>query len=418
MSISCRLISIFLLCFHFTQTIAIDGELRIVGGSQITDPSRYPYLAYSSGIPSCGATLIWSDILLTAGHCDDAFVNQGVRIGGIQAAALDGEFHAVEQVLVHPDYPDASTQPNDIMLVKLSTFSSIQPVPIATSIDQPEFNSTVKILGFGLTADNGDLSPYAKEVDVTVVNFTACDDLYGGKLEDVQFCTESKNGDSCQGDSGGPLLDQYGIQVGIVAFGEGCFQYPSVNTRVSSFSTWIQQGICELSSSPPESCLYPAPTQQVVVPIPTTTPTTIPPTWAPTNFPTTAAPIYTPAPTLIPSLSQQSISTTTSVPTVAVITIAPTIKMPSNIPSLVPSVTNIPQVTNSTINATVTMGAVNSTAIQSIEEDTTSGTNTTSNAAKTDGDATSSTTLSTTPSIRFYRMMVILTISSVNMVIW
>ena len=256
--------------FHFTVLLFVKGTFAsllrhqhqpqrqaIVGGTQITDRSRFPYLAFSSGGKSCSATLIWNDMLLSAGHCQDAFLNQGVRIGGIDEKGMDGEYHDVEQVLVHPEYPLSSTQPYDIMLVKLSSYSSIQPVKIASSVEQPEFGSSVKILGFGLESEDGAFAPYAKEVDVSVVNFTSCDDLYGGKLiESVQFCTESTNGDSCQGDSGGPLLDsQNGEQVGIVAFGEGCHRYPSVNTRVSYFASWILEGVCALSNDPPSSCL-------------------------------------------------------------------------------------------------------------------------------------------------------------------
>ena len=227
----------------------------IVGGSQITDRNRFPYLGYSTGTRSCAATLIWSDILISAGHCKDAFINLGVRIGGIEEKGSDGEYHDVEQVLVHPEYPASSTQPNDIMLIKLSALTSIQPVILATSLEQPDFGNSVKILGFGLEAEDGAFSLFAKEVDVSVVNFTSCDNLYGGKLlEHVQFCTESTNGDSCQGDSGGPLLNQNGEQVGIVAFGEGCHRYPSVNTRVSYFATWILESVCALSNDPPFAC--------------------------------------------------------------------------------------------------------------------------------------------------------------------
>lgn len=250
---------IYRLAFFILNGTSTFASLRqrqtIVGGSQITDRSRYPYLAYSSGTRSCSATLIWSDILVSAGHCIDAFVNEGARIGGIEEKGMDGDYHNVEQVLVHPEYPASSTQPNDIMLIKLSTYSLKQPVNIATSL-QPDFGSSVKILGFGLESEDGDFSPYAKEVDVDVVNFTLCDALYGDKLlENVQFCTESTNGDSCQGDSGGPLLNQNGDLVGVVAFGEGCHRYPSVNTRVSYFTSWILESVCAMSSDPPSSCL-------------------------------------------------------------------------------------------------------------------------------------------------------------------
>lgn len=257
-----ELVRLIVLLFKSTSTVALlrrrqqqQQRQTIVGGSQITDRSRFPFLAFSSGDRSCSATLIWNDILLSAGHCQEAFLKLGVRIGGIEEKGNDGEYHDVEQVLVHPDYPVASTQPYDIMLVKISSYSSIQPATIASSLEQPDFGSSVKILGYGLESEDGAFSPYAKEVDVSVVNFTSCDDLYGGKLlENVQFCTESTNGDSCQGDSGGPLLNESGEQVGIVAFGEGCHRYPSVNTRVSHFAPWILEGVCALSSDPPSAC--------------------------------------------------------------------------------------------------------------------------------------------------------------------
>lgn len=44
-----------------------------------------------------------------------------------------------------------------------------------------------------------------------------------------------------QGDSGGPLVVN-GVQVGIVSFGQPCaVGKPDVYTRVSSFTSWIEQ---------------------------------------------------------------------------------------------------------------------------------------------------------------------------------
>ncbi|HEV7907877.1 MAG TPA: trypsin-like serine protease, partial [Pseudonocardiaceae bacterium] len=48
--------------------------------------------------------------------------------------------------------------------------------------------------------------------------------------------------DTCQGDSGGPLV--YGGKlIGITSWGQGCASagYPGVYTRVSTYSSLIQQ---------------------------------------------------------------------------------------------------------------------------------------------------------------------------------
>jgi V8-like Glu-specific endopeptidase len=321
------------------ETSDVEGELRIVGGTEITNSSSYPYIAFSSGYLLCGSTLIWSDILLSAGHCSEAFQNGGVWLGGIQLSGGDGEFHYVDQVSVHPDYPSASTQPNDIMLVKLSTSSALQTVSLAANSAQPGEGFTVKVVGFGRTTEGGLVSQTAKEVEVNVVNFAACDDLYGGKLlEDKQFCTDG-NGDSCQGDSGGPLLNQYGEQVGVVSFGEGCDRYQSVNTRVSHYADWIQLGICSLSSNPPTNCPGVAPTTiaQTSSPIPPPSiPLTPAPTFAPVE-PYTIAPMNLPSslpskvmtnhPTLGPSESFSAAPTlpsTTFIPSYVLVTSSPT----------------------------------------------------------------------------------------------
>ena len=288
----------------------------------------YPFLAFSSGAQLCGATLIWSDILLSAGHCSGAFLNGGVWIGGIQLNGADGEYHQVESVLVHESYPVVSTQPHDIMLLKIATQSLKQPVTLVTNTDLPAEGVTVKVLGFGNT-ELGSVSQVAKEVEVSVVNLPACDELYGGKLIEAQFCTDG-NGDSCQGDSGGPLLNSNDEQVGIVSFGEGCDQYPSVNTRVSNYTNWIQQGICSLSSSPPTDC-----PSGVVPTVSTSAP--IAPTQTPTFLPIR---LLTASPVTVPPVTATTPSPVTNAPTIptASITLSdPPSDQPSLFPTLIPS---------------------------------------------------------------------------------
>ncbi|KAJ8972757.1 hypothetical protein NQ314_000049 [Rhamnusium bicolor] len=55
---------------------------------------------------------------------------------------------------------------------------------------------------------------------------------------------------ACTGDSGGPLLVN-GVQVGIVSFGfQVCtLGLPTIYTRVSEFSDWIEENAVDGSSS-------------------------------------------------------------------------------------------------------------------------------------------------------------------------
>lgn len=236
----------------------LGAEPRIVGGTRIPFAKSYPFLAQSAGNILCTASLIWPDVLISAGHCVGAFAD-GVYIGGIRSDGLDGVYHTVSKVLVNRQYPgNEAAAPYDLLLVKLSTASKVKPVNLATGAGAPPEGSTVKVLGFGATSQGGYLPSVARQVSVQVANFQYCNSVYGGTLiSKLQFCTSTAGGkDSCQGDSGGPLLNQNGNLVGLVSFGIGCAKpnIPSVNTRTLAFNAWIQSGLCSLSKTRPSHC--------------------------------------------------------------------------------------------------------------------------------------------------------------------
>jgi trypsin len=230
---------------------------RIVGGTQIPSAQTYPFLAQTAGNILCTASLIWSDILISAGHCANAFAS-GIFLGGILLDGSDGVYHSVSQVLVHPNYPgNEATTPYDILIVKLTTASNAKILNLATAAKAPVEGAAVKILGFGTTSSGGSLPYAARQVAVSVANFQNCDGLYGALVNNLQFCTSTAGGkDSCQGDSGGPLLDSSGHLAGLVSYGFGCAEpnTPSVNTRVSAYKDWIHNNICKLSKKPPATC--------------------------------------------------------------------------------------------------------------------------------------------------------------------
>jgi trypsin len=178
---------------------------KIIGGKEVPY-GKWPFIAFTAGQSLCAATLIHSDVLLSAAHCNQAF-DEGVFIGGIYLNEIDGTFHAVADRLVHPNYSgDELYEPiNDIMLVKIAIPSTETPVTLARFSGQPAEGSVVTVAGYGLTTEGGDVSDTLLETQMFVSNTDDCLYLYelDASISPKIFCTLEDNRDTCQGDSGG-----------------------------------------------------------------------------------------------------------------------------------------------------------------------------------------------------------------------
>lgn len=234
----------------------------IVGGEPAT-PGAYPYFGFSKlGRIGCGATLIWPDIVLTAAHCREVFEGRGLSVG--VTTRDDGEFFEETAILPHPEY-NKSLEANDIMLVRLARESTSKQIHWNINSEIPLESSSSTVIGLGLTSQDGAASSKLLQAVVPIFNTTECQAIYAASDRPIgsSICAGFVAGgvDACQGDSGGPLI-QNGIQIGIVTFGDGCAKanIPGVYTRVSAYSSWIVQGICDLSVNPPANCTSLAPT--------------------------------------------------------------------------------------------------------------------------------------------------------------
>ena len=240
-----------------------NAEPEIIGGTTATI-GEYPF--FTSIIDSsrwlCGASLVAPDFVLTAGHCADAF-KKGAIIGAYYTAKMTTgsvKVKVVEQIL-YPGWKNAFH--NDVLLLKISpAVTSIKPIQMNLDATLPASGESLEVIGFGQTANKGPASNVLLQAEVTEVPYAACFKYFGGVIVATQhICVENASPyrGTCYGDSGGPLLGLgsgatagTNMTYGVLSFGgNSCTRGPSVYTRLSGYTSFLQTNICQYSASPP-----------------------------------------------------------------------------------------------------------------------------------------------------------------------
>lgn len=244
----------------------------IVGGGPAA-PGKYPGIVWSGtqggeegtglGGWGCGGAMIHSDVFLTAAHCVDAFgAAGGAYIGPTLLDGSDGTFYGVGDLVPHPRWRRGGAK-YDLMLVRLVGAEFDRPFYYNRDGAFPAVGADVDLVGFGTTAEDGDLSPVLKQGDSRVVPFDTCYKAFwedrGDKLrDDLHLCIGTRHGgrDGCDSDSGTPQLVGNTV-VSVTNDGIGCGRpgVPAYNARVSAFADWIDETLCRLSDRPPSRCL-------------------------------------------------------------------------------------------------------------------------------------------------------------------
>ncbi|XP_073502342.1 transmembrane protease serine 9-like [Phyllobates terribilis] len=250
-------------------TASVDGHQmmsRVVGG-QNADPGEWPWqvsLKYAASIV-CGGALISPTWVVSAAHCVDyRNVSEFTVILGVlnlTGASPTKVLVAVKQIIIHPIFEGDGTS-GDMALLQLSspvTYNSyIQPVTLPYQDQEFPDGKVCWLTGWGQTGEKAKLAApqTLQEVDLPLINYMDCNKMFQKAFNtDFPFnfvkkdmiCAGYPEGkkDGCQGDSGGPLVCKNGeswILVGIVSWGIGCARpgNPGVYTKVSNFSSWIQ----------------------------------------------------------------------------------------------------------------------------------------------------------------------------------
>ncbi|XP_055705662.1 venom serine protease 34-like [Phlebotomus papatasi] len=233
---------------------------RIVGGTE-TGINEFPMMAglvdSRIGQVICGATIISNRHALTAAHCtrNVPVTRAGLLVGEHDLSTGRETPHTqllvVSRFIVHPSYnPNPSR--NDIALVQPSTpiifNAGVAPVCLPFAHSSYTFQGMrVEATGWGTTDFGGRPSTRLRRVTLDVMANSVCASrLQNTNILQSHLCTFTPGRDVCQYDSGGPLMwtnprngRLYLTSLG--SFGVECGTQPSVNTRITSFLTWIRQ---------------------------------------------------------------------------------------------------------------------------------------------------------------------------------
>ena len=288
-------------------------DARIVNG-QDASPGQFPYFGRWGG---CGASLISSDFMLSAAHCNVQEGDGPIRLGAYEYDG-DGLEVKIKQRFRHPNNDNNGVVWDYLLLQLVEPVTSVTPVPLNSQASVPQDNAVLTVLGLGrLNYEPGDKPNRLQVVNVDAHSNDQCASAYGGMDENIMFCAGDEVHDSCVGDSGGPIVSSSGEQVGIVSFGDGCAKEgkPGVYARISYVLPWIQETICANSADPPPYCFANAQEAEVQTPNPTANPTA-----SPTNASTpnpTKLPTQSPSTNPTPAPVQQTTAPTTPAATMA-----------------------------------------------------------------------------------------------------
>ncbi|XP_013190337.1 trypsin-1 [Amyelois transitella] len=235
---------------------------RIVNGYAV-DISEVPYQAtlrrrvVSGWAHTCGAVIIGTKAVLSAGHCAVNYVSDPSLLRvvvGTSNRLSGGRSYDVSRVILHEDYSESTLENDIVLLVTATTIASSQSVsavPFAPSnFDLPDGTEAI-VSGFGATAYEGASSSILLAAKVNIVSQQTCARAYLriGRITSGMICAGASDPsrDACQGDSGGPLVAKDHL-VGLVSWGEGCADsvYPGVYTRISEYASWIEKNMEEI----------------------------------------------------------------------------------------------------------------------------------------------------------------------------
>ncbi|XP_008201062.1 trypsin alpha-3 [Tribolium castaneum] len=250
------------LLFCSVFSLSTQKDVKIVGGTEVKDRSKFAYqaLLLYNGSPYCGGTIIDKKYILTAGHCcysrDQQMLPSALSVVVGNLNLTDREIvKSVKAIYVHEEF-DMDTLDNDLAIFELTEpfenwTSTVSPI----KLNKEHVTSGNCIAsGWGTTfSGSNKMSSKLLYVSVPIIDWTACYEFYGAynvEVNNKSICAGALAKDSCQGDSGGPFVCESKL-TGVVSYGIGCgFEnLPGVYVEVAKYSSWLENYTTPSSSS-------------------------------------------------------------------------------------------------------------------------------------------------------------------------
>nr|XP_021331840.1 elastase 3 like isoform X1 [Danio rerio] len=237
---------------------------RVVNGEEAR-PHSWPWqvsLQYQSGSSfyhTCGGSIIAENWVMTAAHCISSGRNYRVLVGKHDLSVNEegSQTISAQKIIVHEKWNSMFVAlGNDIALIKLA-----EPVTLSDTIqlgcvpapgDVLPNNYPCYISGWGRLSTGGALPDRLQQALMPAVDHATCSrfDWWGSSVKETMVCA---GGDGvvagCNGDSGGPLncknsdgiWEVHGIASFVSGLGCNTIRKPTVFTRVSSFTDWVDK---------------------------------------------------------------------------------------------------------------------------------------------------------------------------------
>ncbi|GGK10501.1 trypsin [Pilimelia anulata] len=239
---------------------------RIIGGAEVPDDARYPWMAWiqlhvPKGVAMCGGSQVSPDIVITAAHCFLETTGDGkpdrvvLDIGKIDPTTAE----AAGQRRTAAGYRyGRGVRKSDWAVIKLDRPHRAAHYPRLADDAAQDAAPAFRAIGWGMTSYGSHQAKILREVELPLVPDAdrSCSDDPDFERPDLHICAGDDKRTTCMGDSGGPLLAGMAgnwTLVGITSWGYGCGSRgtPGFYAQVSVYAKEIRAAITALGGQQP-----------------------------------------------------------------------------------------------------------------------------------------------------------------------